>query len=345
MNSDVRGHPERPAGDWFPAAPTRASGEVERQEMACTTLSTIADLSYTPSEEQKSRDIAQMQATGRRCWKTLNGKAEAVWGPELEAALIEALERYKPTEGREPRSSKHGIRFPYRNRFISQYIYEKTGKIRTHKQVGSRLQQLRDTCKSRKILALISQGSCEDIEGKHKQISNHEPLPAKAWKASSSPNQDAIEARRQVVVYSRITAKVTPPPYRIPRLQCAGNDRAKPVILQLCPLSYPLSITGHSSAPLSIDQVQDQKRAYLRLLDHPNKTGNAWVYECDIAGALWKSICGLKDPKRFTILQTLTPDTTTIARTSAPIERKVSIVYHIEPDAPVASRSPQHVPQ
>jgi hypothetical protein len=57
-----------------------------------------------------------------------------------------ALEQYQFTNDHKPQTSKHGIRFPYRNRFISQYIYDKTGKTRTHKQVGSRLQQLRDTC-------------------------------------------------------------------------------------------------------------------------------------------------------------------------------------------------------
>ena len=34
-----------------------------------------------------------------------------------------------------------------RNRFISEYIYETTGKSRTPKQVGSRLQHLRVICK------------------------------------------------------------------------------------------------------------------------------------------------------------------------------------------------------
>jgi transcriptional enhancer factor len=37
-------------------------------------------------------------------------------------------------------------RFPRRNRFISDYIFDKTGKRRTPKQVGSRLQQLRESC-------------------------------------------------------------------------------------------------------------------------------------------------------------------------------------------------------
>ena len=37
-----------------------------------------------------------------------------------------------------------------RNRYISAYILQKTGKQRTAKQVGSRLQQLRDTCGTKK---------------------------------------------------------------------------------------------------------------------------------------------------------------------------------------------------
>jgi len=36
-----------------------------------------------------------------------------------------------------------------RNRFISEYIQRTTGKHRTAKQVGSRLQQLRDTCNAK----------------------------------------------------------------------------------------------------------------------------------------------------------------------------------------------------
>jgi len=52
-------------------------------------MSTVDDLSYTPSAEERTRDAAQIAATGRRSWKTLKGKGEAVWPPHLEAALIE----------------------------------------------------------------------------------------------------------------------------------------------------------------------------------------------------------------------------------------------------------------
>ncbi|KAF9036244.1 hypothetical protein BJ165DRAFT_1354951, partial [Panaeolus papilionaceus] len=48
------------------------------------------------------------------------------------------------------KTTKNLGRFPMRNRFISDYILEATGKRRTPKQVGSRLQQLRDTCRDEK---------------------------------------------------------------------------------------------------------------------------------------------------------------------------------------------------
>ncbi|KAK7460386.1 hypothetical protein VKT23_009109 [Stygiomarasmius scandens] len=51
-------------------------------------MSTV-DLSYMPSAKEKSRDAAQIIATGCRSWKTLKEKGEAVWPPHLDAALIE----------------------------------------------------------------------------------------------------------------------------------------------------------------------------------------------------------------------------------------------------------------
>ncbi len=61
----------------------------------------------------------------------------------LNSSSTLGLENYQPDDSRETRLLG---RFPMRNRFISDWIFEKTGKRRTAKQVGSRLQQLRDTC-------------------------------------------------------------------------------------------------------------------------------------------------------------------------------------------------------
>ena len=40
---------------------------------------TVDDLSYSPSDMEKARDDSHLVATGRRNWKTLRGKGEAVW--------------------------------------------------------------------------------------------------------------------------------------------------------------------------------------------------------------------------------------------------------------------------
>ncbi|KAJ7720065.1 hypothetical protein B0H14DRAFT_2412003, partial [Mycena olivaceomarginata] len=57
------------------------------------------------------------------------------------------LKNYQPDDSRETRML--GC-FPRRNRFISDYIFEKTGKRRSVKQVGSRLQQLQESCGGKK---------------------------------------------------------------------------------------------------------------------------------------------------------------------------------------------------
>jgi transcriptional enhancer factor len=66
-----------PYTDWH-AGP---SGSPVKQEYIMST--TVDDLSYTPSAEERSRDAAQFVDTGRRSWKTLKGKGEAVWPPLL----------------------------------------------------------------------------------------------------------------------------------------------------------------------------------------------------------------------------------------------------------------------
>lgn len=65
--------------DWNLGKPA-AHGQ---QEYSFVMATTVDDLSYTPSEEEKYRDAAQFVATGRKSWKTLKGKGEAVWPPLL----------------------------------------------------------------------------------------------------------------------------------------------------------------------------------------------------------------------------------------------------------------------
>ncbi|KAG6877569.1 hypothetical protein C0993_005983 [Termitomyces sp. T159_Od127] len=104
------------------------------------------DLKFPATQNPRTHDVFQSIVKGRKSWKTLRG-GEIVWPPELEAALLEGLAAYQPDDSRETRLLG---RFPMRNRFISDFIFNKTGTRRSAKQVGSRLQQLRDTCGGKK---------------------------------------------------------------------------------------------------------------------------------------------------------------------------------------------------
>ncbi|KXN86541.1 Transcriptional enhancer factor TEF-5 [Leucoagaricus sp. SymC.cos] len=104
---------------------------------------TVDDLSSNRTAEESLAVIHQRAATGRRCHKTLKGGGEAVWPPNLEAALITGLQVYSD---RHRVHKRHRGRFIGRNHFLSDYVKSITGRRRTAKQVGSRLQQLKDTC-------------------------------------------------------------------------------------------------------------------------------------------------------------------------------------------------------
>ncbi|KAK0434735.1 hypothetical protein EV421DRAFT_1689264, partial [Armillaria borealis] len=228
-------------------------------------LSSVGDLSYTP---EQSRDVAQIAATGRRSWKTLKGKGEVVWPPNLyvtyiadqvndltmynrEAALIEgasthrpreALQKYKPSH--ELRSSKSPGRFPMRNRFISDYIFELTGKRRTRKQVASRLQEMKDKCKGEEsksmiILDLICRPFDNDVDlgtGSSNGCSVH----------TTSPLPDLRSQRLNIWVdiileepYSR----------QQPLVNFVANHRESPLHIRLAPLASTSS--DYAFLPLS----------------------------------------------------------------------------------------------
>ncbi|KAF7969140.1 hypothetical protein HWV62_28270, partial [Athelia sp. TMB] len=90
----------------------------------------------------KTQDVFRSVINSRKSYKMLKGATEAVWPPQLEEALLKGFATYQPEDCRETRILG---RFPMRNQFISDYIFQTTGKRRSAKQVGSRLQQLRDT--------------------------------------------------------------------------------------------------------------------------------------------------------------------------------------------------------
>lgn len=183
-------------------------------------MSGIKDSLHILSPGDKSYPHCHSVITGRKSWKTLKGKTEAVWPPYLEVALFEGisqlplvistqissapptgLSRYQPSN---PRATKSLGRFPNRNRFISEYILKKTGKHRTPKQVGSRLQQLRDTHQgkqrmchrprpfSRDFILFLFPPQSSKVSPTEVSISRKPAMVAQARRHSQIPPQDTI---------------------------------------------------------------------------------------------------------------------------------------------------------
>src|SRR5258708_34479764 len=100
-------------------------------------MSAVDDLSYPLACDDRTRDAVNTIVSGRKSWKTLKGKGEAVWPPYLEAALIEGLPSPPPPPPPAyppPSSALHSYRpetspstpplsrCPNRNRLISDYV-------------------------------------------------------------------------------------------------------------------------------------------------------------------------------------------------------------------------------
>ncbi|KAJ8087305.1 hypothetical protein PM082_006135 [Marasmius tenuissimus] len=145
-NSNIHMH----SSSW--ASQSASSGSSSPSPRLVSTLRPCGERDTGAGDFLGTKDVFREVVKGRKSWKTLKG-GEMVWPPELEAALLEGLASYQPDDSRETRLLG---RFPMRNRYISAYIYRKTGKQRTAKQVGSRLQQLRDTCGTKKLQHLLS---------------------------------------------------------------------------------------------------------------------------------------------------------------------------------------------
>ncbi|KAF7375378.1 TEA domain-containing protein [Mycena sanguinolenta] len=261
-----------------------------------------------PMQSQASNEVLQSVLRVRKTWKTSRG-GETVWPLDLEAALLEGLERYQPDDSRETRMLG---RFPRRNRFISDYIFDKTGKRRSPKQVGSRLQQLRESCGGTQLLDLLS------------------PFRKPVYPASSGSTDSALSSpisssgdaffpstssSRHTVIYIDILPEGSPDRDRNGTdpspwsddgdiVHASDHPRRLKSINPTVSFTAPSPIVAHSRFTVySEDLILHAESVPLGLMmDQPHQR-LGFLYSSQLVPKYWKVIVDSPDPTRFTIFQ------------------------------------------
>ncbi|KAJ7722854.1 hypothetical protein B0H16DRAFT_1896045 [Mycena metata] len=124
----------------------------------------------------------------RRLWRKSH-RGEVVWPPHLETALIEGLQHYRPPVCRQTVLLRQ---YPGRNKFISHYIFSKTGEYRTTKQVGSRVQQLRELWPSPELRDLLFPTPSPRVESPWTTPKHQEPRRLTSqYSSRSHPRKEA----------------------------------------------------------------------------------------------------------------------------------------------------------
>ncbi|KAG1823530.1 uncharacterized protein BJ212DRAFT_1574193 [Suillus subaureus] len=216
------------------------------------------DSPWPVSPSQSTEDIFRTIMKIRKGWKTLKGNTEPVWPPHLEAIMLKGLQEYGPVHSREAHILS---RFPQRNQFISDYIYRKTGKHRSSKQIGSRLQQFKDTLEGRELIDSLQCRSEVDssrrfflhshgFEGE----SNHFPSPPSLYSNSSTSSNDSSST------CSSTGSPISTGQYRDMSSSKRNHlpDTRTPVYIDILPesSSFSSSSSSRSRAPFSSPYLQ-----------------------------------------------------------------------------------------
>ncbi|KAK7691360.1 hypothetical protein QCA50_004758 [Cerrena zonata] len=324
-------------------------------------VSSTEDVSYTlPSTGSAgTSDVIQTIVTGRKCWKTIKGKGEVVWPPYLEAALIEGLEKYRPVETRSTRALG---RYPMRNKFISEYIFNATGKRRTPKQVGSRLQQLRDTCEGKRILKLLSSRSTE--AAKTEQENKDTPLtssPSETPAPAPPCEQVTIDVLPSNVAWTSTDIGAIPSPGSSgPSSSSTGTSSHIPRPLRAINPTVTFKAGSPLSAQSSFRVMKDSSVVHTETTDldlcssscmpaaeFPSEMECTFLYSTTLVPRYWSQLCECLDLSPYRIIQDIVPlpsqkDSEAGSASPAPQKVMLSIVYNFNVHTGVATppRSP-----
>ncbi|KAJ7644877.1 hypothetical protein FB45DRAFT_300433 [Roridomyces roridus] len=246
-----------------------------------------------PLQSDTAKEVFQSVLKVRKTWKTIRG-GEAVWPPELEAALVEGLEKYVPDDSRETRMLG---RFPRRNRYISDHIFKKTGKSRTPKQVGSRLQQLRESCTGQKLRHLLSP---------FREPAAASPSPEDLYK--SPPSRHTI-IYIDILPEGSVERATSPSPWSDDGdvIRASTHPRRVHEINPTVSFTSCTPLRAHSQFTVySEDLILHAESVPLELTG--KQADGSFIYSTVLVPQYWPTILKSPDPSRFTIFHEIIRD-------------------------------------
>ncbi|KAF5381872.1 hypothetical protein D9757_007572 [Collybiopsis confluens] len=285
-------------------------------------------MSSTYCGDSATEDVFRTVVKCRKSWKTLKG-GKVVWPLHLEAALLEGLSLYQPDNSRETLLLG---RFPMRNRFISEHILKTTGELRTAKQVGSRLQQLRDTVggnsggkKLQKLLSPIVKSDSTLSNRSHYSLRRYGSRSSSSSAPTSPLSADGetqwnLMPSAPTVMYIDITPD-DDASSSLPREYLADEDFSGHSDTTITSSHGPrpirmirprLAFMSHANSPMFArsrfticngDKNYEDSSVLSVASDRESSPPpeGASVYMCDLAPTYWNMICNSSDPTEYTI--------------------------------------------
>ncbi|TFK83852.1 hypothetical protein K466DRAFT_655020 [Polyporus arcularius HHB13444] len=281
--------------------------------------------------------------SGRKCYRMSKDKNEVVWPPHLEAALMEGLEKYSPAESKSPRGL---TRFPNRNKFISEYILKKTGEIRTAKQVGSRIQQLRDTSAGKHIMKAISDRHYDMMHPSRPtndmNMSDGSASGSGMMGASVNHVWISVPPSNQAWPLSNGTYG-QPPPSRPSEVSVLGHSAYQWIEPRSLRTIDP-TVTFKSISPLPLFSsfsvicgntvLHVDQPAVMGVRDAAD--GASYLHYTKLAPGYWDTLCSCADLSSYTVIQEITKEGADLGQ--KPVE-VMAIHYHFT-TSPAGALSP-----
>ncbi|KAJ7285190.1 hypothetical protein C8J57DRAFT_1217468 [Mycena rebaudengoi] len=272
---------------------TKARTRRKSQRPNYVSISTVAQLGTDCSQQDASDRL--LKITGRKSSKNLRDSPEAVWPHEAEAALLQGLEAYYSLHfgfESEPGTKRKNMR---RNKFLADFIAEKTNVPRNAKQVGSRLQQLRGSTQDERVKRLILGRPVPEVD--IKPLTTTRPL-------ATSEDIELRDPKTPFQVKIRLHSARHP---SLPPVISLASSPSSPPAIQLAVLSEWLPFTrllkGMSPTIVIVSPTRLKEHCQWRVSLHgsywmtpadlncDSMSDGKWRYTANFAADLWNMIC------------------------------------------------------